>query len=87
MGEKTPRIGTGVDKLVVSRVGHLALRLNPRVWHREENVTDDIPARLRARRKRQDPRTESLPRSIATVLINSRGGSSTCARNVSFTWW
>ena len=48
-------------------------------------MTDDIAARFRARRKRQDPRTESLLRSIATVFINSRGGSSTCARNVSFT--
>ena len=27
-----------------------------------------------------DPQTESLLRSIATVLINSRGGSSTCAQ-------
>ena len=35
MGEKTLRIGTGVDDLVVSRAGHLALRLNPQDWHRE----------------------------------------------------
>ena len=41
--------------------------------------------RLRARRRRQDPRTEKLLQSIATVLINSRGGSSTCAQDVSFT--
>ena len=38
MGEKTLRIGTGVDKLIVSGVGHLALQLNPRNWHREVNV-------------------------------------------------
>ena len=29
MGEKTLRVGTGVDDVVVSRAGHLALRLNP----------------------------------------------------------
>ena len=57
MGEKTLRIGTGVDHLVVSRAGHLALRLNPQDWHREANLIEDIPVRLRARRKRQDPRT------------------------------
>ena len=34
MGEKTLRIGTGVDDLVVSRAGHLALRLNPQDSHR-----------------------------------------------------
>ena len=39
MGEKTLRIGTGVDDLVVSRAGHLALRLNPQDWHREANLT------------------------------------------------
>ena len=44
----------------------------------------DILAHLRERRKRQeDPRTESLLRSIATVLINSIGGSSICALKVS----
>ena len=49
MGEKTLRIGTGVDDLVVSRAGLLALRLNPQDWHREANVTEDISVRLRAR--------------------------------------
>ena len=34
--EKTLRIGTGVDNLVVSRAEHLALRLNPRDWHRKQ---------------------------------------------------
>ena len=58
MGEKTLRIGTGVDDLVVSRAGHLAPRLNPPDWHREANLIEDIPVRLRARRKRQDLRTE-----------------------------
>ena len=47
-----------VDDLVVSRAGHLALRLNPQDWHREANLIEDIPVRLRVRRKRQDPRTE-----------------------------
>ena len=47
MGEKTLRIGTGVDDLV-SRAGHLALRLNPQDWHRETNLIEDIPVRLRA---------------------------------------
>ena len=56
----------------MSRAGHLALRLNPQDWHREANLIEDIPVRLRARRKRQDPRTEKLLQSIATVLINSR---------------
>ena len=60
MGEKTLRIGTGVDDLVVSRAGHLALRFNPQDWHREANLIEAIPVRLRARRKRQDPRTEKL---------------------------
>ena len=69
MGEKTLRIGTGVDDLVVSRAGQLALRLNPQDWHREANLIEDIPVRLRVRRKRQDPRTEKLLQSIATVLI------------------
>ena len=53
MGEKTLRIGTGVDDLVVSRAGHLALRLNPQDWHTEANLIEDIPARLRARRRRR----------------------------------
>ena len=66
MGEKTLRIGIGVDDLVVSRAGHLALRLNPQDWHREANLIEDIPVRLRARRKRQDPRTEKLLESVAT---------------------
>ena len=52
MGEKTLRIGT-VDDLVVSRAGHLTLRLNPQDWHREANLIEDIPARLRARRRRR----------------------------------
>ena len=60
MGEKTLRIGTGVDDLVVSRAGHLALRLNPQDWHRESNLIEDLPVRHRARRKKQDPRTEKL---------------------------
>ena len=46
--------------------------------------------RLRARRKRQDPRTERLLQSIATVLINSRclsaasvqKASGSCLKNV-----
>ena len=90
MGEKTLRIGIGVDDLVVSRAGHLALRLNPQDWHREANLIEDIPVRLRARRKRQDPRTEKLLQSIATVLINSRclsaasvqKSSRSCLKNV-----
>ena len=90
MGEKTLRIGTGVDDLVVSRAGHLALRLNPQDWHREANLIEDIPVRLRVRRKRQDPRTEKLLQSIATVLINSRSlsaasvqkSSRSCLKNV-----
>ena len=82
VSEKTLRIGTGVDNLIVSRVGHLALRLNPRDWHREANVTEDIPVRLRATRKRQDPWTESLFQSIATVLINSRCPPSTSVQKV-----
>ena len=83
MGERTLRIGTGVDNLVVSRAGHLALRLNPQDWHRETNLIEDIPVRLRARRKRQDPRTERLLQSTATVLINSRCSPSASAQKVS----
>ena len=83
VGEKTLRIGTGVDNLVVSRAGHLALPLNPRDWHREANLVEDIPVRLRARRKRQYPRTERLLQSIATVLINSRCSPSTSVQKVS----
>ena len=84
MTEKTLRIGTSVDNLIVSRAEHLALRLSPRDWRREANVIEDIPVRLRARRKRQDePRTESLLRSIATVLINSLCSPLTGAQNVS----
>ena len=81
-------IGTSVDNLIVWRAGHLALRLNPRDWHREANLTEDFPVRLRARRKRQDPRNERLLQSIATVLINSRCSRSTqkvsrsCLKNV-----
>ena len=56
MDERTLRIGIGVDNLVVSRAGHLALRLNQGDWHREASLIEDIPVRLRARRKRQDPR-------------------------------
>ena len=85
MGERTPNIGTGVGNLVVSRAGHLALRLNAQTWHREADVVLDIPAHLRQRRRRRDPRTESLLRSVSTVLFSSRDGSSTCARNLSFT--
>ena len=44
MGEKTVRIGTGVDNLVVSRAGHLALWLNPRDWHREANLIRRDPS-------------------------------------------
>ena len=91
MGEKTLRIGTGVDDLVVSRAGHRALRLNPPDWNREARILiEDIPVRLRARRKRQDPRTEKLLQSIATVLINSsclsaasvQKASRSCLKNV-----
>ena len=90
MGGKTLRFGTGVDDLVVGRAGHLALRLNPQDWHRGTNLIEDIPVRLRARRKRQDPRTERLLQSIATVLINSRclsaasvqKASGSCLKNV-----
>ena len=35
MGEETLRIGTGVDNLV-SRLGHLALQLNPIYWYRKQ---------------------------------------------------
>ena len=50
----------------------------------------DIPVRLRVRRKRQDPRTEKLLQSIATILINSRclsaasvqKSSKSCLKNV-----
>ena len=83
MGEPTLMIGTGVDNLVVSRAGHLALRLNPRDWHREVNLTEDIPVRLRARLQRQDPRTERLLQLIATVLIGSRCSPSTSPHKVS----
>ena len=83
MGEKTLRVGTGVDNLVVSRAGHMTLRLNPRDWHREANLIEDIPVRLRARRKRQDRRTERLLQSIATFLINARCSPSTSAQKVS----
>ena len=41
MARKTLRIGTGVDDLVVSRAGHLALRLDPQDWHREANLIED----------------------------------------------
>ena len=44
----------------------------------EAKLTQDFPVRLRARRKRQDPRNERLLQSIATVLINSR-----CTQKVS----
>ena len=63
----------------------MALRLNPRDWHREANLTEDFPVRLRARRKRQDPRNGRLLQSIATVLINSRCSPSiprSCLKNV-----
>ena len=79
----TLRIGTSVDNLIVWRVGHLALRLNPRDWHSEASLTEDFPARLRARRKRQGTRTERMPQSIATVLINSRCSPSTSTHKVS----
>ena len=79
MGEKTLRIGTGVDDLVVSRAGHLSLRLNPPDWHRETNLMEDIPVRLRARRKRQDPRTERLLQSIAQFTLSFR---SECAKGL-----
>ena len=55
MGERTPNIGTGVGNLLVSRAGHLALRLNAQTWHREADVVLDIPAHLRQRRRRRDP--------------------------------
>ena len=42
VGDKTRRIGTGVDDLVVSRAGHVALRLNPQDCHRETNLIEDI---------------------------------------------
>ena len=59
------------------------LRLNPQDWHRETNLTEDIPVRLRARRTRQDPRTGRLLLSTVTVLINSRCISSANAQKVS----
>ena len=71
MGEKTLRIGTGVENLVVSRAGHLALQN----WFTEVNAVLDIPARLRERRKRHD---SSLLRWMATVLLSARGGFTTC---------
>ena len=43
MGKETLRNGTGVDNLIVSRAGHLALQLNPRNWHREVNG-DGLPS-------------------------------------------
>ena len=67
----------------------VALRLNPQDWHREANLIEDIPVRLRVRRKRHDPRTEKLLQSIATVLINSQclsasvqKSSRSCLKNV-----
>ena len=60
MGEEMLRIGTAAENLIASRAGHVALQLNPQNWHIEVNVVSDIPARLRERRKTQDPRTESL---------------------------
>ena len=59
------------------------MRLNPQDWHRETNLIEDIAVRLRARRKRQDPRTERLPQSMATVLVNSRRFSTASAQKVS----
>ena len=79
----TLRIGTSVDNLIVWRAGHLALRLNPPDWHREANLTQDFPVRLRARQKRQDPRNERLLQSIATVLIKSRCSPSIRTQKVS----
>ena len=67
MGEKTLRIGTGVDDLVVSRAGHLALRLNPQGWHRQANLIEDIPVRLRVRRKK----TGSSNRETAPINCDS----------------
>ena len=78
MGEKTLRIGTGVDDLVVSRAGHLALRLNPQDWHREANLIEGAsPCEA------EEPRTEKLLQSIATVLINSRGLSEASVQKAS----
>ena len=56
MGEKTLKIGTGVENLIVSRAGHLALQLNPRNWHREVNVVMDIPACLQTDRQTETDR-------------------------------
>ena len=55
MGEKTLRIGTGVDDLVVSRAGHLALRLNPQDWHREANLIEDISSASPCKAKETGP--------------------------------
>ena len=71
-GEKTIRLGTGVDDLVVKRAGHLALRLNPQDRHREMNLIEDIPVRLRARRKRQDPSDREIAPINCDSFINSR---------------
>ena len=47
-----------MENLVVSLAGHLALRLNAQEWHREANVVLNVPARLCAREKKRDTRTE-----------------------------
>ena len=58
MGEKTPRTGNGVEKLVLSRTGHVALPFTPQCWHRNVHVWHpDVPARIREEsRKRRNPR-------------------------------
>ena len=76
MGEKTLRIGTGVDNLVVCRAGHL----NPRNWQREVNVVVDIPACLRERRRDRILGLKACFVRFRPVLINARGGFTTCAQ-------
>ena len=79
MCEKTLRIGTGCEQ-----------SWTPGATIESARLIEDIPVRLRARRKRQDPRTQKLLQSIATVLVNSRSlsaasvqkASRSCLKNV-----
>ena len=51
MGEKTLRIGTGVDDLIVSRAGHIAFRLNPSA---EVNIVEEEQNMWRRIKKRKE---------------------------------
>ena len=62
-----------------ARMSHGCSCCRPLPRPSEANLT----ARLRARRKRQGTRTERMPQSIATVLINSRCSPSTSTQKVS----